>query len=243
MSTILIIEDEPVLRETLSYNLERAGFTVRGAGEGVGGLELARQLQPSLIILDVMLPGLDGFSICRTLTRERAVPIILLTALQDEAHRIAGLELGAIDYVVKPFSMGELLARVRAILRWGERQRDQPIADVLTAGQLQLDRVSRQAWLAGREIELSYKEFDLLACLMQHSGVALERDQLLEMVWGSQFVGSNRTIDVHIRWLREKLEADPANPSLIHTVRGVGYRFQRPDPIAARLASAPDLIV
>lgn len=243
MSTILIIEDEPVLRETLGYNLERAGFTVSAAGDGIAGLELARQLQPSLIILDVMLPGLDGFSICRTLTRERAVPIILLTALQDEAHRIAGLELGAIDYVVKPFSMGELLARVRAILRWGERQRDQPAADVLTAGDLQLDRVSRQAWLAGQELELSYKEFDLLACLMQHSGVALERDQLLEMVWGSQFVGSNRTIDVHIRWLREKLEADPANPSLIHTVRGVGYRFQRPDPVAARQAGAADLKV
>lgn len=241
MTSILIIEDELVLRETLAYNLERAGFSVSSAADGISGLEQARRLLPSLIILDVMLPGLDGFSICRTLARERAVPIILLTALQDEAHRIAGLELGALDYVVKPFSMAELLARVRAILRWGERQREQPSPGLLEAGELQLDRVSRQVWLAGHEIELSYKEFDLLACLMQNSGVALDRDLLLEQVWGSQFVGSNRTIDVHIRWLREKLEADPANPTRILTVRGVGYRFQRPAPSAARQAGGAAL--
>ena len=228
MTTILVIEDEPVLSETLCYNLERAGFAAVAANDGITGLEQARQLQPALIILDVMLPGMDGFSLCRTLTRERVVPIILLTALQDESHRIAGLELGAVDYVTKPFSMGELLARVRAILRWNERQRQAPQADVLQAGELRLDRVSRQVWLGDHEIELSYKEFDLLACLMYNSGVALSRDLLLERVWGSEFPGSNRTIDVHIRWLREKLEADPANPLLIHTVRGVGYRFQNP---------------
>src|SRR5215211_124493 len=228
MTTILVIEDEQILSETLSYNLERAGFTVELAIDGISGLEKARQLQPSLIILDVMLPGLDGFSICRTLTRERAVPIIMLTALQDEAHRIAGLELGAIDYVTKPFSMGELMARIRSILRWNERQRQTPGPDVLQAGALRLDRVSRQVWQGEREIELSYKEFDLLACLMHNSGVALSRDLLLERVWGSEFPGSNRTIDVHIRWLREKLEQDPSNPVLIHTVRGIGYRFQDP---------------
>lgn len=226
MTTILVIEDEQVLNETLSYNLERAGFTVATASDGIVGLEQARLLQPELIILDVMLPGLDGFSICRTLTRERMVPIILLTALQDESDRIAGLELGAVDYVIKPFSMGELLARVRAILRWNERQRRAPSADMIQSGELRLDRVSRQVWLGEQEIELSYKEFDLLACLMYNSGVALTRDLLLERVWGSEFPGSNRTIDVHIRWLREKLEADPANPVIIHTVRGIGYRFQ-----------------
>ncbi|HNP69897.1 MAG TPA: response regulator transcription factor [Kouleothrix sp.] len=234
MTTILIIEDEQVLSETLSYNLERAGFDVATASDGIAGLEKARQLCPALIILDVMLPGLDGFSICRTLTRERMVPIIMLTALQDESHRIAGLELGAIDYVVKPFSMGELLARVRSILRWNERQRQAPGPDVLEVGDLRLDRVSRQVWLGDHEIELSYKEFDLLACLMHNSGVALSRDLLLERVWGSEFPGSNRTIDVHIRWLREKLEADPANPVMINTVRGVGYRFQGPAAQAMR---------
>ncbi len=231
MTTILVIEDEQILSETLSYNLERAGFTVELAADGIAGLEKARELQPSLIILDVMLPGLDGFSICRTITRERVVPIIMLTALQDEAHRIAGLELGAIDYVTKPFSMAELLARIRAILRWNERQRQVPNPEVLQAGELRLDHVSRQVYLSDQEIGLSYKEFDLLACLMHNAGVALSRDLLLERVWGSEFPGSNRTIDVHIRWLREKLEQDPANPVMIHTVRGIGYRFQSPSSV------------
>jgi DNA-binding response OmpR family regulator len=241
MSTILVIEDDQILNETLSYNLERAGFTVERATDGVIGLEQARRLQPSLIILDVMLPGLDGFSICRTIARETAIPIIILTALQDEAHRIAGLELGAVDYVIKPFSMGELLARVRAILRWNERQRQGATVDVLRAGPLRLDRVSRQAWYGEREIELSFKEFDLLACLMYNAGVALSRDLLLERVWGSEFPGSNRTIDVHIRWLREKIEEDPARPQLIHTVRGIGYRFQDPSPEDRASANGADL--
>jgi DNA-binding response OmpR family regulator len=226
MSIILLIEDDQILSETLGYNLERAGFTVERALDGVSGLEQARRLQPALIILDIMLPGLDGFSICRTIARESAIPIIILTALQDEAHRIAGLELGAIDYVIKPFSMGELLARVRAILRWNERQRQETHTDVLQAGLLRLDRISRRVWYGDREIEFSFKEFDLLACLMHNAGVALSRDLLLERVWGSEFPGSNRTIDVHIRWLREKIEPDPAHPQLIHTVRGIGYRFQ-----------------
>src|SRR6266536_5198057 len=231
MATILVIEDEQILSETLGYNLERAGFTVELAADGIIGLEQARRLQPDLIILDIMLPGLDGFSVCRTITRESAVPIIILTALQDEAHRIAGLELGAIDYVIKPFSMGELLARIRAILRWNERQRQVPNPEVLQAGPLRLDRISRQVWQGEREIKLSYKEFDLLACLMHNAGVALSRDLLLERVWGSEFPGSNRTIDVHIRWLREKVEPDPGNPVLIHTVRGIGYRFQSPSSV------------
>jgi DNA-binding response OmpR family regulator len=169
--------------------------------------------------------------------KETTVPIVLLTALHDEAHRIAGLELGAIDYVVKPFSMGELLARVRAILRWNERQRQTPSSNVLCVGPVQLDRNSRRVWYKDREIELSHKEFDLLACLMHNAGVALSRDLLLERVWGSDFLGSNRTIDVHVRWLREKLEPDPANPTLIRTVRGIGYCFQDPsaDPAGRRM--------
>ncbi|MCS7291207.1 MAG: response regulator transcription factor [Roseiflexus sp.] len=228
MTTILLVEDDSVLLETLSYNFERAGFQVTTAADGLTGLEMARRVRPDLIILDVMLPGLDGFSVCRAVAKETAVPIVLLTALHDEAHRIAGLELGAIDYVVKPFSMGELLARVRAILRWNERQRQKPASSVLSVGPVQLDRNSRRVWYEDREIELSHKEFDLLACLMHNAGVALSRDLLLERVWGSDFLGSNRTIDVHVRWLREKLEPDPANPVLIRTVRGIGYCFQDP---------------
>lgn len=237
MPTILIIEDEPVLNQTLSYNLERAGFSVETADDGITGLEKARQLQPSLILLDVMLPGLDGFSLCRTISRERVVPIILLTALREEAQRIAGLELGAVDYVTKPFSMSELLARIRAILRWNERQKQTDRPEVIQAGELRLDRVSRQVWLGEQEVMLSFKEFDLLACLIHNSGVALSRDLLLERVWGHDFLGSNRTIDVHVRWLREKLEADPANPIMIHTVRGIGYRFQFPPAVQPHAAS------
>ncbi|MEN9938495.1 MAG: hypothetical protein RLZZ387_5074 [Chloroflexota bacterium] len=228
MATILLIEDDAVLLETLKFNLEHAGFTVETASDGVTGLDMARRLQPTLIILDVMLPGLDGFTVCRTLAKETLIPIVLLTALRDESHRIAGLELGAIDYVTKPFSMGVLLARVRAILRWSERQRQNPGPDILRAGPVQLDRGSRRVWFSGREIELSHREFDLLACLMHNVGVALSRDLLLEQVWGSEFLGSNRTIDVHVRWLREKIEPDPANPMLIRTVRGIGYCFRDP---------------
>jgi DNA-binding response OmpR family regulator len=229
MATILLIEDDQILLETLSYNLEQAGFQVETATDGASGLEKARRLHPDLIILDVMLPGLDGFTVCRSIAKEMLIPIMLLTALRDEAHRIAGLELGAIDYVVKPFSMGELLARVRAILRWGERQRQSPGPNILRVGPIRLDRGSRRVWQGDQEVELSHREFDLLACLLHNAGVVLSRDLLLERVWGNEFLGSNRTIDVHVRWLREKLEPDPANPTLIRTVRGIGYCFQDPD--------------
>jgi DNA-binding response OmpR family regulator len=234
MTTILVIEDDQILLETLHYNLERVGFEVESASDGLIGLEQARRIKPDLVLLDLMLPGLDGFSICRALAKESNIPIVILTALQDETHRVAGLELGAIDYVIKPFSMAELLARLRAILRWNERQRHTPVRDVLHAGPIQLDRNSRRVWYQTREIELSHKEFDLLTCLMLNAGVALSRDLLLERVWGNDFLGSNRTIDVHIRWLREKLEHDPANPLLIRTVRGIGYCFQDPatEPLA-----------
>jgi DNA-binding response OmpR family regulator len=226
MSTILVVEDDQILQETLQYNLEQAGYEVITAPDGITGLDIARKQRPDLILLDIMLPGLDGFSICRILAQEAAIPIIVLTALHDESHLIAGLELGANDYMVKPFSLGELLARVRALLRWNSRQSQLSMPDILQAGPLRLDRDSRRAWYNDREIGLSYKEFDLLACLMHNNGVALARDVLLERVWGERFVGSHRTVDVHIRWLREKIEPEPSMPVLIHTVRGIGYRFE-----------------
>lgn len=225
MTTILVIEDDQVLVETLQYNLEQAGFQVESALDGITGLDRARNLQPDLILLDLMLPGLDGFSICRILAKEVTTPIIILTALSDESHVITGLELGANDYIVKPFSLGELLARIRATLRWSTRQR-QPPSDVLRTGPLRLDRNSRRVWFKDKEVALSHKEFDLLACLMDNAGMALSRELLLEQVWGEGFIGSHRTIDVHIRWLREKIETDPSNPLLIHTVRGIGYRLE-----------------
>lgn len=228
---ILLVEDEQVLAETLRYNLEREGYNVVVATNGVQALQLARQHDPALIILDVMLPLLDGFSVCRILRTESSVPIMMLTARQDEVDRIAGLELGADDYVMKPFSLGELLARVRAMLRRG--QRDQALQrEVLQTGDLKIDMGSRRVWHGARELMLSAKEFDLLACLMRNRGMALSRDLLLERVWGFDFIGDPRTVDVHIRWLREKIEADPSQPMFIRTVRGTGYRFEGPPTVA-----------
>jgi DNA-binding response OmpR family regulator len=229
MPTILLVEDEPTLSETLRYNLEREGYSVLVAADGVQGLELARREQPDLLILDVMLPRLDGFSVCRILRQESDMPILMLTARQDEVDRIAGLELGADDYVSKPFSLGELLARVRAIMRRTDRQ-PAGSREVLDAGALRIDTGSRRAWRSGAELTLSQKEFDLLTCLIRNRGMALSRDVLLERVWGYDFLGDSRTVDVHIRWLREKVESDPGRPIYIQTVRGVGYRFEIPPP-------------
>ena len=230
MSTILLIEDDQTLSETLRYNLEREGYGVLSANDGVMGLELARREQPDLLILDIMLPRLDGFSVCRILRQESDMPILMLTARQDEVDRIAGLELGADDYVSKPFSLGELLARVRAIMRRTDR-RPAGSREVLDAGMLRVDTGSRRAWRDGGELSLSQKEFDLLTCLVRNRGMALSRDVLLERVWGYDFLGDSRTVDVHIRWLREKVEPDPSRPIYIQTVRGVGYRFEVPNHI------------
>jgi DNA-binding response OmpR family regulator len=228
MATILLVEDDTTLAETLRYNIEREGYGVLVASDGVQGLELARRERPNLVVLDIMLPRLDGFSVCRILRQESDVPIMMLTARQDEVDRIAGLELGADDYVSKPFSLGEMLARLRAIMRRSERQ-PRLGREVLEAGALRVDTSSRRAWCEGQELALPQKEFDLLTCLIRNHGIALSRDLLLERVWGLDFVGDSRTVDVHIRWLREKIEPDPSRPRYIQTVRGVGYRFEVPE--------------
>ncbi len=230
MSKILLVEDEVVLAETLRYNLEGEGHEVLAASDGVQALDLARSAHPDLVVLDVMLPRLDGFSVCRILRRDSNVPILMLTARHDELDRIAGLELGADDYVVKPFSLGELLARVLAILRRGSRETTGPARELLQGGDISVDTGSRRAWRSGQELALAAKEFDLLACLMRNRGMALSRDLLLERVWGFDFSGDPRTVDVHIRWLREKVESDPSQPIYIQTVRGIGYRFAPPAP-------------
>lgn len=230
VARILVVEDESVLAEALQYNLEREGYEVLTASDGIQGLDLARSSHPDLLILDVMLPRLDGFSVCRILRRESSLPILMLTARDDEVDRIAGLELGADDYVIKPFSIGELLARVRAILRRGRRDSQRAEREILQGGEIKVDMGSRRAWRGRDELPLATKEFDLLACLMRNQGLALSRDLLLEQVWGYDFAGDARTVDVHIRWLRAKLEADPSDPLYIQTVRGIGYRFQAPSP-------------
>ena len=225
MSKVLLVEDEATLRDTLALNLRSEGYEVTTAGDGLSGLRLARELTPDLVILDLMLPELDGLSLCRMLRRDSSAPIIMLTARGTEIDKIAGLETGADDYVVKPFSLGELLARVRANLRRAASDsRAQSVR--LQAGDLVLDLLARRALLGESEVKLTHREFDLLAELMRNQGAVLSRDLLLTRVWGYDYVGDSHTVDVHIRWLREKIEADPSAPLRIITVRGVGYRFE-----------------
>lgn len=221
MTRLLLVEDDQTLRETLAYNLAREGYQVIEAGDGVRALDLAREHKPDLVVLDIMLPALDGLTVCRALRHEMQVPIVLLTARGGEVDRIVGLDSGADDYIVKPFSLGELLARLRAVLRRGRS--DQALK--LESGDLTLDLVAHRAVRGGAPVSLSPKEFDLLAELIRHKGAVLTRDLLLQRVWGFDYAGDTRTVDVHIRWLREKIEPDPAHPERIETVRGIGYRF------------------
>lgn len=221
--SILIVEDDLTLQQTLAYNLSKEGYQVETAADGRTGLELARAEPRDLIILDVMLPELDGLSVCRILQREMEVPIILLTARSSEVDKIIGLDSGADDYITKPFSLGEFLARVRAALR---RKPQASAPKQLQAGDLALDLVGRKAYKGSKELNLSYKEFDLLTELMNNQGVVLSRDLLLTKVWGYDYYGGSRTVDVHVRWLREKIEDEPSEPKRIATIRSIGYRFE-----------------
>jgi len=229
---ILVIEDDATLREALAYNLARQGYIIETADNGLTGLELARRVNPDLILLDIMLPGLDGFDVCRIIRQEFSTPIIFLTARDDEIDRVLGLEIGADDYLTKPFSMRELMARVKANLRRvkldhveAESQADE-ISKMVKYGDLELDFLRREVRIDGKPVPLKPKEYELLVFLVKFKGHMLSRDFILERVWGWEFRGGSRTVDVHIRWLREKIEPDPANPSRIVTVRGAGYRFE-----------------
>jgi len=224
MTTILLVEDDRTVRETLALNLRAEGYQVETAEDGETGLHLARQAGFDLIVLDVMLPKLDGLTVCRLIRKQDDVPIIVLTARGTETDKIIGLETGADDYITKPFSLGEFLARVRAALRRG-RSTGAPAVE-LTSGDLRLDLIARRAFRGEAEIQLAPREFDLLATLMRNTGAVLTRDLLLAQVWGDDFPGDDRTVDVHIRWLRQKIESDPSVPAHITTVRGVGYRFE-----------------
>lgn len=225
MPKIILIEDETTVRETLAMNLSAEGFDVLTAADGMTGLDLVRDEAPDLVIMDLMLPKLDGLSVCRILRKDSDVPIIMLTARGTEMDRITGFETGADDYVVKPFSLGELMARVRANLRRGRAGQPQQTTR-LASGELSLDLLARRGSLNGDELRLTHREFDLLAELMRNQGAVLSRDLLLNSVWGYDYVGDSHTVDVHIRWLREKIEVEPSSPRRIVTVRGVGYRFE-----------------
>ncbi len=229
---ILIVEDDPTLQETLAYNLKRQGYEVDTAEDGKTALDLAAKSNPDLVVLDIMLPVLDGLEVCRILRKNSNVPILMLTARDDEIDRVLGLELGADDYLTKPFSMREFLARVKAQFRRVRFDREDvdtqvPISsEIITVENLSIDLARHEISIDGKPLNLKPKEFELMEYLARHKGQVLSRELILDQVWGWDFTGGSRTVDVHIRWLREKIEADPANPDRIITVRGAGYRFE-----------------
>ncbi len=224
---LLIVEDDVNLLDTIKYNLRKEGYNVVTAADGEAALDIARKEKPALLILDIMLPKLNGFEVCRILRKETNIPILMLTARADETDKIVGLEIGADDYMTKPFSLRELTARVHAMLRRA-KMTDAPSAAeaVIKINSLEVNIARHKALLDGREIELSPKEFDLLAFLAKNKGLVFNRDQLLEKVWGYDFAGDTRTVDVHIRWLRQKIETDAGNPRYLVTVRGTGYKLE-----------------
>jgi two-component system OmpR family response regulator len=227
MTKILIVEDDRNLLDTLKYNLRKEGYNAVAAVDGAEALDVARREKPDLIILDIMLPKLSGFEVCRILRKEMTIPILMLTAKTDEVDKIVGLEIGADDYMTKPFSMRELLARLGAMLRRAEMAVQPAEGEkVLRIDDLEIDIARHRAFLAGTALELSPKEFDLLAFLAKNKGFVFSREQLLNKVWGYDYAGDTRTVDVHIRWLRQKIESDPAKPERLVTVRGTGYKLE-----------------
>ncbi len=233
---ILVVEDEPSLQETLVYNLEKQGYSVEVVGDGLSALEAARRKKPELILLDIMLPGLDGFEVCKILRKEMTVPILMLTARDDEIDRVVGLEVGADDYLTKPFSMRELMARVKAQLRRTGLIREEMAKlkasdtespqEVLKFDNLGINLTRREVLLDDKVLAIKPQEYDLLLFFAQHKGQMLSREFILERVWGWDYIGDSRTVDVHVRWLRQKIEMNAAEPTRIVTVRGGGYRFE-----------------
>jgi DNA-binding response OmpR family regulator len=232
---VLVVEDETALRETLAYNLRKEGYEIEAVGDGREAVEIARLARPDLIVLDLMLPGMDGFEVCRVIRREMSTPIIMLTARDDEIDRVVGLEVGADDYLTKPFSMRELMARVKAQLRRSRLIEDElqksreaaaPAHDVLKFGNLVINRTRSEVTLEGQPLQVKPQEYQLLLFFAEHRGQMLSRQFVLERVWGWDFTGDSRTVDVHVRWLRQKIESDPSHPQRIVTVRGGGYRFE-----------------
>jgi len=223
---ILVVDDEETMVRSLSTLLAQEGYGVAVAADGPQAIEAARAERPDLILLDVMLPGMDGLEVCRRIRTWSVVPIVMLTAKTAEVDKVVGLEVGADDYVTKPFSSRELVARVKAQLRRSQMQAQDLDRERFVAGDVEIDVASRRITVAGKNVVLSPKEFDLLKVLVGHAGRVLGRDFLLNAVWGQDFFGDTRTLDVHIRWLREKVEENPSKPVRIETVHGVGYRFR-----------------
>jgi DNA-binding response OmpR family regulator len=226
--TILVVEDESTLRETLVEALEGEGYRAIGAADGREALERFRADRPDLVLLDLMLPELSGVEVTRIVRAESDVPIVMLTAKDAEIDKVVGLELGADDYVTKPFSLRELTARIRALFRRSEQRAAEPPPALVDLGRVQLDTAGHRLLRDGVELPLKPKAFELLSFLVRHPGQVFTRDQLLEHVWGYDYAGETRTVDVHVHWLRARIEEEPGHPVLLHTVRGVGYVFRRP---------------
>lgn len=231
MPHILLIDDERKLTDPLRASFERAGYEVSVANDGHAGLSLSMITKPDVIVLDVMMPGLDGWQVCQAVRQHSPVPIIMLTALDDSVDRIKGLELGADDYLVKPFSYKELEAHVRAMLRRVQLDRGEHSPTRITVGDITLDLEAYTVTKGGVEVLLRQKEYEILSLLMTHLGKVITRERLFDEVWGTDWLGDTRTLDVHMSWLRGKLEDDPTHPTYLQTVRGVGYRFMRPEPL------------
>ncbi len=233
MTLILLVDDELLITDSLTYSLKREGFEVKAVADGNSALTAIEEQMPDLVVLDLMLPDISGFEVCRRLRAISTTPVIMLTARGEEIDRVLGLEVGADDYLAKPFSFRELLARIYALLRRValDRQVMQPQVHALTLRQLSLDLSARRVFMGEQELQLSTREFDLLAILMKNAGRAMSRDELIDQVWGEDWTGDARTLDVHVRWLRLKIEEDPASPQYIQTVRGFGYRFAGPEEL------------
>jgi two-component system, OmpR family, response regulator RegX3 len=229
--TILLVEDEESITTPLVEALRREGFDTAVSGTAGESLALADRVKPDLVLLDVMLPDGSGFDVCRELRARSRVPIIMLTARGEEADRVAGLELGADDYVVKPFSARELVARVRAVLRRAAEAGERRVEGATKIGDVSIDPGRRSVSFRGEELELSRKEFDLLRLLIENAGSVMTRERLIDEVWDTNWFGSTKTLDVHVSGLRKKLEDDPGSPRYIHTVRGVGFRFSTADEV------------
>jgi DNA-binding response OmpR family regulator len=231
LARILLVEDEAVLRETISYNLKHAGYEVHAVEDGDAALRTVKETRPDLVVLDIMLPTIDGFEVCRQIRRTSSTPILILTARDDEIDRVVGLEIGADDYLTKPFSMRELLARVKALLRRRDLLQDELTggapqdAEVFRSGELEIDLSAHRVTVSGQEVNLKPREWDLLVFLARHPGQVCSSDQILQNVWGEDFFGDSRTVAVHVHGLREKLEIGEDGRRYIETVRGVGYRF------------------
>ena len=222
---VLLVDDEKTLVKALKFNLEKEGFLVEEAFDGEEALEKAFKINPDIVILDLMLPGLDGFEVCREIRKKEEIPIIMLTAKGDDIDKVLGLELGADDYMTKPFNPRELVARMKAILRRSVN-RDEGLHKQIQIGSLQIDLLQHRVRKGERDIDLTAKEFALLSFLASNAGRVYSREQLLEQIWGYNYYGDARTVDVHIRHLREKIEEEPSNPQLIITVWGTGYKFR-----------------